>query len=199
MKKKLVWLTIALLFTSVVLASFFYSPIVNCLVQKTPGQPVDTLNGVVIYYNGAVNHTAGRNTSPDGYNIGLKWQCVEFVKRYYFEFLHHKMPDSYGHAKDFYNKKIMDGALNSARDLVQFSNGSSSSPLPNDLLVFDGHTFNPYGHVAIVSQVLPDKIQIAQQNPGPTGSSRVWIGLKKDGGKWYVNDDLVLGWLRKKQ
>jgi hypothetical protein len=36
----------------------------------------------------------------------------EFVKRYDYEHLGHKMPDSYGHAKQFFNAALSDGALN---------------------------------------------------------------------------------------
>ncbi len=65
------------------------------------GQEVDRLNGVAVFYNGGVGHSAGRNLAPDGYNLGLKYQCVEFVKRYYYQRLNHKMPESsvgYGRA-----------------------------------------------------------------------------------------------------
>jgi len=50
-----------------------------------------------VYYNGSVGHVSGRNLVPDGYNPGLKYQCVEFVKRYYYQHLNHKIPDSYRH------------------------------------------------------------------------------------------------------
>ena len=46
------------------------------------GQEVDNLDGVVVFYNGGVAHTSGRNLAPEGYNLGIKYQCVEFVKRY---------------------------------------------------------------------------------------------------------------------
>lgn len=46
------------------------------------GAPLDSLNGVVVYYNDGMGAVHGRNT-VDGYNVGLKYQCVEFVKRYY--------------------------------------------------------------------------------------------------------------------
>jgi surface antigen len=196
-RNRLFWVFISLGLTVCLALCFFFSPLANLAMNKQPGQPLDTLNGVIVYYNGAVNHTAGRNTSADGYNIGLKWQCVEFVKRYYYEYLQHKMPDSYGHAKDFFNKALADGSMNKTRNLIQFTNGSKVAPQPNDLLVFDGHTLNPYGHVAIVSNVLADKIEIVQQNPGPFGKSRVWLGLKNQQGRFFLNDDLALGWLRK--
>ncbi len=88
------------------------------------GKIVDSLNGVYVYYNGSVSNVSGRNKSTDGYNIGLKYQCVEFVKRYYYEFLNHKMPDSYGHAVDFFDLTLHDSTYNSKRDLIQFTNNS---------------------------------------------------------------------------
>ncbi|SUD83261.1 Uncharacterised protein [Stutzerimonas stutzeri] len=54
----------------------------------------------------------GGNLSKDGYNLGLRYQCVEFVKRYYFERHGHRMPDTYGHAKSFFDPSLGDGALN---------------------------------------------------------------------------------------
>lgn len=51
------------------------------------GQPVDNFNGVSVYYNGSVGHVSGRNKTADGYNLGLKYQCVEFVKRYFMNII----------------------------------------------------------------------------------------------------------------
>jgi surface antigen len=171
---------------------------VNDKPELKIGNIVDTLNGVFVYYNGSVSNVSERHLAKDGYNLGLKYQCVEFVKRYYYEHLKHKMPDSYGHAKDFYNSKFEDGELNTKRNLIQYKNGSSSKPKVKDLIVFDGHSFNPYGHVAIISKVGEDFIEITQQNPGPSAPSRERIELYQEGSKWYISDDLTLGWLRKK-
>ena len=65
------------------------------------GQALDSLDGVKVYYNGGVDHVLERNVTKDNYNLGLKYQCVEFVKRYYYEHSNHKMPKAYGHAKNF--------------------------------------------------------------------------------------------------
>ena len=70
--------------------------------RVSPGTQIDDLNGVAIYYNGGVNQSHGRNLSTGGYNLGIRYQCIEFVKRYYYERLGHQMPDSYGHAKTFF-------------------------------------------------------------------------------------------------
>ena len=173
------------------------STIWNLNPRYRVGQQIDSLNGVAVFFNGAVEHCAERNLSPDGYNLGLKHQCVEFVKRYYYEYLHHKMPDSYGHAREFFNPALSDGAYNPSRDLVQYTNGSQSKPQPDDLLVFGPTFLNPYGHVAIVATVTDTAVQIVQQNPGQFGPSREAFAVQFDGGRWRYLNGHVLGWLRK--
>ena len=162
------------------------------------GDPIDSLNHVYVYYNGGTSNVSGRNTTSDGYNIGLKYQCVEFVKRYYYEFYDHKMPNTYGHAVSFFDKNVSDGALNKDRNLVQFSNPSYTEPKVGDLIVLDATVFNEYGHVAIISEVRNDEIEIIQQNPGVSASSRVWIAMDKIGESYKLANDRVLGWLRMK-
>jgi surface antigen len=155
---------------------------------------IDQFNNVVIYYN---NGTNKRNTAPDGYNLGLKWQCVEFVKRYYFLHLNHKMPNSYGNAKDFYNPRLKDGQMNKGRNLIQFSNKSTSKPQVNDIVIFKGNTFNKYGHVAIIANVSDDQIEIVQQNVGR--QTRATYKLYEKNGLWVIKNELIVGRLRKNE
>jgi surface antigen len=169
----------------------------NNPLHPSIGQEIDKLNGVAVYYNGGVGNVSGRNTTADGYNLGLKYQCVEFVKRYYYEYFNHKMPDSYGHAKDFFSNFLADGKMSHRRNLIQYTNPSLSKPQVSDLLVFDGTVFNKYGHVAIVSKVTNNQIEIIQQNPGPGGKSRETFSLKSKNGKWEIQNARLLGWLRK--
>lgn len=164
--------------------------------QHAVGEQLDALNGVAIYYNGGVNSVQGRNLTRDGYNLGLRYQCVEFVKRYYFERHGHRMPDTYGHAKDFFDPSLSDGDLNAKRAMWQFANGGTMPPKADDLLVFAPSLLNRYGHVAIIASVGSDTLQIAQQNPGPFGSSRETLALTSREGRWYLGDGQVLGWLR---
>lgn len=70
------------------------------------------------------------------------------------------MPDVYGHAKDFFDAGVAHGKENKKRGLIQYVNGGSEKPQPGDLLVFDGS----YGHVAIVSAVEEDEVEVIQQN-----------------------------------
>ena len=159
------------------------------------GDKIDSLDNVIVFYNdGISNVSSGRNTTKRGYNLGLKYQCVEFVKRYYYERYQHEMPNSYGNAKDFFNSHLKDGELNVDRGLVQFKNPSRSVPKKGDLVVFDGSIFNEFGHVAIVSKVTDSEIEVIQQNCGT--STRETFTLLKQSGKYVVQNDRMLGWLR---
>ena len=194
MKKRL------LIFLVICLSGFFIYKVtkkINLNFNYEVGQPLDSLNNVVVYYNGGVDNNSGRNTSADNYNIGIKYQCVEFVKRYYYQHLKHKMPDAFGHAKDFFDKEVADGELNKKRNLIQYKNGSKTKPKLDDLLIFSGSTFNKYGHVTIISSVGENEIEIIQQNPGPFGKSRDNIKLKNIDNLWTLDNNRILGWLRK--
>lgn len=187
---------ILLLFFLILISIYFFKNF-NLNWKYKTGQEIDSFNGVSVYYNGGVSQTFGRNITEDGYNLGYKYQCVEFVKRYYYEYLNHKMPDSYGNAKDFFNNNLEDGQLNKERNLVQFTNPSLEKPMINDILIFKGNIFNFYGHVAIVSDVNENEIEIIQQNAGLFGKTREKISLIKKDEKWFVDNKGVLGWLKK--
>ncbi len=161
-------------------------------VAHQPGDPLDSLHGVVVYHNDGMGATHGRNT-VDGYNVGLRYQCVEYVKRYYLEHYQHRMPDSYGHAKDFFDAAVADGALNERRGLRQYTNSSATPPQVGDLLVLDAWGGNAYGHVAIVSRVADGEVEVVQQNCGTT---RATYDLDMNDGRWRVDNTRVLGWLR---
>ena len=191
--KKTVWAGIILL----ILWGCYYSFKKFDFTPHNVGEKIDSLNGVYVFYNGRVNHMNGRNRAVDGYNLGLKYQCVEFVKRYYYEHYNHKMPDSYGNAKDFFDNYVKDGERNTRRDLIQYTNPSKSSPKVGDLLIYSPTTFNTFGHVAIVSKVSQKNIEIIQQNPGPFAKSREIFTLKKQNGNWEIKNSKILGWLRK--
>lgn len=160
------------------------------------GDRLDSLNHVIVYYNGGMGNVSGRNTSPDGYNIGLKYQCVEFVKRYYYEYYKHKMPNAYGNAIDFFNKELKDGELNKDRGLIQYTNPSKSKPQVGDLIIMDVTWTNEYGHVVIVSNVTDDEVEIIQQNAGNPDHPRDLFDLEQTDGLWEIDHSRILGWLR---
>ena len=189
-------LKIIAIFAVLFIGVYYVGRKVNLNPSHSVGDVIDNLNNVKVYYNGGVGNIEERNV-VDGYNIGMKYQCVEFVKRYYFEHYNHRMPDTYGNAKDFYNQQLEDGKLNSQRGLVQHTNPSSSKPKVGDLIVMDATFLNKYGHVAIISEVSNNTIEIIQQNPGPYSNSRETFPLENIDGKWQILNDRIMGWLRK--
>jgi surface antigen len=159
---------------------------------KVKDRILDKLNGIPVYYNPEVFKNTGRHLSDSGYNFGLKWQCVEFVKRYYYQRFNHKMPDTYGHAKDFFDKEIKQG-WNPHRGLMQSVNGGRVQIKKDAILIFDGNSNNPYGHIGIVSKVDNDSIEVTQQNWGTT--TRMSLPLMVRDHSFYVDYPDVLGWL----
>ena len=158
------------------------------------GSVIDSYKGVATYSNGKeYTKNYGKSYSKDGYYYGYKWQCVEHVKRFYYEAKNHKMPDGYGNAKDFFDEAVPQGQLNKKRGLVQYRNGGNEAPKADDLIVFND---TKYGHVAIVSEVGEDYVEIIQQNVYEKPRVRYQLVCKE--GKYYIEGRKPAGWLREK-
>ncbi len=129
------------------------------------GTVLGSFNGVTAYSNSAVGFDSKTyNHDPiSGKNTGLKWQCVEFVNRYYAEHygvdIQHLALDKGG-----WNATSFFGNLKKDSRFTTFGNGSTSAPKEGDILCFSDGT-GP-GHVAIVREVLPAAgiITVIQQN-----------------------------------
>lgn len=161
------------------------------------GQKIDSLNGTYVYYNGIMSNISGPSTTADGYNLGQKYQSVEFVKRYYYEHLHYQLPDSLINANDFLDKTLKSGEKSVQKGLIQFNNPSKTKPELDDILIFNPTSSNQNGSVGVVSKITDKKIEIIQQNPGINISSRATYTLERKDGKWKINYSHIAGWLRK--
>jgi hypothetical protein len=157
------------------------------------GKSLDSFKGVTVYDNGLLFWKAyGKNYSKDGYYYGQKWQCVEFVKRFYFDAKHHRMPDVLGHAKSFFDENVPQGELNARRGLIQFRNGGNEPPHMDDLIVFNQ---SMYGHVAIVASVGFNSVEVIQQNI--FGKPREQFILMVENGQYQLTGRrIAAGWLR---
>ncbi|MDR3585731.1 MAG: CHAP domain-containing protein [Desulfosporosinus sp.] len=165
----------------------------NLIEGRPPGKIIDNYKSVPVYYNGPdCTKDKEESFSLDGYYCGLKWQCVEFVKRFYYVAKHHRMPDGFGNAKDFFDPFLSQGGLNQQRGLKQYINGGNEKPEPDDILVF---TDPPYGHVAIVTKVTTNTLEVIQQN---VKSSRQVFTLSVINHHFFVGTSWKpVGWLRK--
>jgi len=161
--------------------------------HRRVGRVLDRYRDVPVYDNGLLFFRSyGRNYSPNGYYFGQKWQCVEFIKRFYYQAMGHQMPDVMGHAKSFFDDRLPDGAFNPRRGLVQYRNGSTHKPGPDDLLVF---TDTKFGHVAIVTAVTNNSLEIIQQNI-LSGTRRQFSLVTSNGHYFVTSPRRPAGWLR---
>ncbi len=157
------------------------------------GRSLDSYRNIEVFDNGLLYFRAyGRHYSSNGYYYGQKWQCVEFIKRFYFDAFGHRLPDVMGHAKDFFDPVLSHGGYNARRDMVQFLNGGDEPPAPDDLLVFRD---TEYGHVAIVVSIDADRVQVIQQNI--IGLPRQTFTLQRMNGAYLITSPRSpAGWLR---
>ncbi len=151
------------------------------------GRNQGTVDGAPVYYNA--------NTSPttynyyNGINTGYKWQCVEFINRYYLQVYGMDIRGTTGgNAYQYYS-------LASQKGLLAYVNEGPTPPRVGDILCFSGGTGN--GHVSIITEVGSNQIKVAHQNVG----SLVPIGCsfsRTNGNKitpW--SGYTCQGWLRK--
>jgi hypothetical protein len=69
---QIVLIMVLVLFTKCIIKKVYHAN------QRTIGEKIDSFNDIPVFYNGSTATNLGRNRSTDGYNYGLKYQCVEF-------------------------------------------------------------------------------------------------------------------------
>ena len=193
MKRNIYFFLLVLFSTLAITVIFIKKDISYMPLFARHGDVIGKLDDVNVYFNDYKIKSKKVKLAPDGYRIGIEYQCVEFVKRYYYEYYNHKMPNVWGHARDYFNVNLSDGAYNKERNLYQYKNGSSKKPKKGDLLVYNN---GKYGHVAIVSDVSDNSISIIHQNAGRFRPVRMKHSMKNENGKWVVENSSLLGWLR---
>jgi surface antigen len=157
------------------------------------GTVIETQDGVPVYDNGPIfSISHGRSFAADGTYFGQKWQCVEFVKRYLYSARGHVMPNGMGNAASFFDGDTPQGALNEKRGMLQYRQGGTEPPRRGDLIVFAAVA--GYGHVAIVSDIASNTIEIVQQNASPPRQRLPMTVV--DGGYRVDHSSPTLGWLR---
>ena len=144
------------------------------------GQPFGTAltdsSGVSI--NGVTAHsncTPENNSGIEG-TTGLEWQCVEFVRRYWYIVYSTPINLLSGmNADDFYSSAQGKASVNFGVSLLQYPNKTSTTPPQvGDILMSAGNgtAATKYGHVAIVSSVSSNQVCAVMQN---------WSETSRDG------------------
>ncbi|HEY5718608.1 MAG TPA: bifunctional glutathionylspermidine amidase/synthase [Motiliproteus sp.] len=142
----------------------------------------------------------------NGEFMGYKWQCVEFARRWLYQNSGWVF-DDVAMAFDIFDlrsgRRVGD---NAPLPLAAFRNGSQRWPEPGCLLIWnEGGEFEDTGHVAIVTEVLADRLRIAEQNldhlPWPAGQDygrELLLDLDGGGGCWVsctFAEGSILGWV----
>jgi len=168
---------------------------------RTPfGAELGSYEGVVGYSNGGDHHYSGEGNFVGRIYTGVKWQCVEYARRWLI--LRRNLTFSEVNcAYDIWNLKSFKNLQNLSKcSIVKRANGSEQPPTQNSVLIWKRSRGNPYGHVAIISEVNVDKryIRVAEQNLDTTywpGNYSREIPLIYNHG-WYINDtDPLYGWI----
>lgn len=148
---------------------------------------------------------AFKNFEGDVY-LGYKWQCVELARRWVYKtsgLVFGDIPMAYD---IFRLNKMVDPHTKEEFSLFSFPNGSKRLPEPGCLLIWDkGGEFEMTGHVAVVTEVLENKIKIIEQNvldrpwkPGQDCSRELSLLKDQDDGYWIecnLPHSNILGWV----
>ena len=142
----------------------------------------------------------------DGEVMGYKWQCVEFARRWLYVnrgVVFDDVPMAYDIFRLRALRRVADGV---PLPLQAFHNGAPRHPEPGCLLIWnEGGEFRVTGHVAIVVEVLPDRVRIAEQNvdhqrwpEGQAWARELPARIDADGGYWIqatLPGASILGWM----
>ena len=122
-------------------------------------------SNVIAYSNGDDNYYSNENHYLYGIFMGLKWQCVEYARRWTF-LRKSSIFESVRGANDMWNQlKYIERVTDKKKfPLKQHFNGSPKPPVNESYLIYPIQKDMPYGHVAIIVDVLSNAIRIAEQN-----------------------------------
>jgi hypothetical protein len=166
------------------------------------GKVLGSYNGTIIYSNGntSIWNKPYNTSNANGYNTGIKWQCVEFVNRYYYEHYGMKIRIAGKNANQYFSTAIQ-------RGLIAYTNGGSEPPKVGDILCFGGGpkdaNGDQFGHVALITEVSGTRIRVSQQNVGI--STHINFSFERKSGNIIDPTNLdkkykrffTQGWLRK--
>ncbi len=142
----------------------------------------------------------------DGVYMGHKWQCVELARRWMYLNKGYIFEDIAMAYDIFGLRQVHVVADNRRLPLQSFRNGAMRAPEPGALLIWnEGGEFEVTGHVAVVSEVLDDRVRCIEQNvedtvwpEGQTWSRELPMRRTADEGYWVdctFSDASILGWL----
>ena len=140
-----------------------------------------------------VNHFIQTHHYEKNIYTGIKWECVEYVRRWYIKIFNITFP-SIKDAVDIWNiPYAYDPVTKKKFRFDSIMNGTNAEPVVGDILVFTQNEFYPYGHVAIITRLTQDYVYLAEQNIDDTVWNKPYSRKIKRRVDTIV-DPFVLGW-----
>jgi hypothetical protein len=167
--------------------------------------PFNEIEGIA-----SINVPAYSNRNSSSFNIGrhyihgiytgYQWQCVEYARRWLLlrkSCVFKDIPcacNIWGDVR--YIERVTDGKQFRLRPVT---NGSPEPPKKDSILIYRRSFRMPFGHVAIITDVVADHVHIAEQN----NLYNYWQGdyarrapLRFENGLYYIDDiDKMYGWM----
>lgn len=123
-----------------------------------------------------------------------RWQCVEYIKRFYYEAMGINLYKPIGIARNYWDKYDNTGDYSYIKNsgLEKCNNDFSCRLNLGDILVF---STAPYGHVAIEVNENGSQIKIIEQNYRSDDNSERYLDIQTQNTKYKILDNTVIGWL----
>ncbi|CAF1227261.1 unnamed protein product [Didymodactylos carnosus] len=155
---------------------------------------------VPAYSNGDDEFFSGERHYLYGIFTGYKWQCVEFARRWLLIRKGCTFKDIRS-AGDIWTglthvERVTDGQR---FRLKAHPNGSPQPPQKDSFLIYPRTTEQPFGHIAIICEIVPGFIRVAEQNyrfhQWSGNYSRQIPLVFKNGGYYIEDEDENFGWM----
>ncbi|CAF1125392.1 unnamed protein product [Rotaria sp. Silwood1] len=175
------------------------------LKSETKVIPFNKVQGVAstnvhAYSNGDGEFFSVERHYLHGIFMGFKWQCVEFARRWLLMRKSCIFPPV-PHAADMWNDlKYVERVTDGKKFPVKvFPNGSPHKPKPDSLLIYARNDELTFGHVAVICDVVPNFIRIAEQNyiyhSWSDNYAREIPLIIKDNCYFIEDEDDICGWI----
>jgi trypanothione synthetase/amidase len=135
-----------------------------------------------------------------GIYTGFQWQCVEYARRWLLIRKSCVFKDVLCACNIWSNVRYIERVTDGQQfPLRAVANGSPEPPKKDSLLIYARSLRMPYGHVAIITDVVADHVHIAEQNNLYTywsGDYARRASLRFQNGLYYIDDgDKIYGWM----
>lgn len=148
-----------------------------------------------IDHHGVPSYQNKGSSSPnyyDGVFTGLKYQCVEYARRWLLQVKGYTFTNV-DHAYEIYDlPEVVQAETTLSRPFLSIPS-TSSDIQHGDLIIYRKSNVFPHGHVAVASKVDKEYVYLSEQNY----SSKKWKDkYARKISKASLNDGSIIGWKR---